>query len=319
MPYVACRCYDSAIQRDQAGRRIPHEFLLLCTDEEYNLINRLAWGSLIIEQVRTLYAERYSCCTNDVTDCLIDFSICLDSEIKVGDSCMLLNVFVPPPISQTDLETHSSRRRFVKLSLLSLFLICLGVGYISQHSICGMNDEYVPILSGNGNNVSIGRAPVTAAEWAKFTGKTISSDRLRHPVTNISVVDVGRYCAWLMQNDPDHIYRLPTEEEWEATVCHLSKDVEFNGGAGDGQVGKCVTAKVDCGGVDFWDACWELTSTERGEGIVVVKGGMFNLKHAECHAEVRSETRKPTERCGNVTFRVVRQDKINKGRKILVD
>jgi hypothetical protein len=32
-------------------------------------------------------------------------------------------------------------------------------------------DAYLPVLGAKGNNVSIGRTPVTEAEWANFTGK----------------------------------------------------------------------------------------------------------------------------------------------------
>ena len=40
------------------------------------------------------------------------------------------------------------------------------------------------------------------------------------------------YCAWLMKNDPAHIYRLPTEEEWELAAGHMPKDADFNCGVG---------------------------------------------------------------------------------------
>ena len=74
-------------------------------------------------------------------------------------------------------------------------------------------DAYLPVLGAKGNNVSIGRTPVTEAEWAKFTGKPVASDRARLPVSNVSAKDAKRYCAWLAKNDPAHSYRLPTEAE----------------------------------------------------------------------------------------------------------
>ena len=40
------------------------------------------------------------------------------------------------------------------------------------------------------------------------------------------------YCAWLIKNDPAHIYRLPTEEEWELAAGHMPKDADFNCGVG---------------------------------------------------------------------------------------
>lgn len=128
-PYVACRCYDSTMQRDEAGRRIPHDFLLLCSDEEFKLLNGLAWESLILEHVRGLYSKRYPCCANEVTDCLIDFKIRLNSEIQPSNSCATLNV----PVSTSDRETPSPQRRFPGSYLLPILLICLGIGYVSMH------------------------------------------------------------------------------------------------------------------------------------------------------------------------------------------
>ena len=94
-------------------------------------------------------------------------------------------------------------------------------------------DAYLPVLGAKGNNVSIGRVPVTEAEWANFTGATVAPEKARLPVTNVSVKDAERYCAWLTKNDPAHTYRLPTEAEWELAAGHMPKDADFNCGEGD--------------------------------------------------------------------------------------
>ena len=171
-------------------------------------------------------------------------------------------------------------------------------------------DAYLPVLGAKGNNVSIGRTPVTEAEWAKFTGKPVAPEKARLPVTNVSSKDAERYCAWLTKNDPAHGYRLPTEAEWELAAGHMPKDADFNCGEGDAIKPVDAYAKTQgaCGGYDFWGNCWEMTSTKRGEGNVAVKGGAFDSKRTECRTEARTESRKASSGYPNVSFRVVRED-----------
>ena len=172
-------------------------------------------------------------------------------------------------------------------------------------------DAYLPVLGAKGKNVSIGRTPVTEAEWAKFSGKAVAPEKEKFPVTNVSVKEAEKYCAYLSRNDFSHTYRLPTEAEWELAAGHMPKDADFNCGADDviAPVDKYASTKGACGGIDFWGNCWELTSTKRGEGGCAVKGGAFDSKRTECRTEARAESRKATAGYPNVTFRVVREDK----------
>ena len=172
-------------------------------------------------------------------------------------------------------------------------------------------DAYLPVLGAKGSNVSIGRTPVTESEWAKFSGKEVTHDKARFPVTNISVKDAERYCVWLTKNDPEHAYRLPTESEWELAAGHMPKDADFNCGEGDTitRVDAFANTKGACGGIDFWGNCWELTATKRGENGYAVKGGAFDSKRTECRTEARSESRKASTGYPNVTFRVIREDR----------
>ena len=172
-------------------------------------------------------------------------------------------------------------------------------------------DAYLPVLGAKGKNVSIGRTPVTEAEWAKFTGKPVAPEKARFPITKVSVKDAERYCAWLAKNDPAHAYRLPTEAEWELAAGHMPKDADFNCGEGDTIKPVDAYSKTQgaCGGYDFWGNCWEMTSTKRGGGNVAVKGGAFDSKRTECRTEARTESRDAASGYPNVTFRVVREDR----------
>ena len=172
-------------------------------------------------------------------------------------------------------------------------------------------DAFRAVLGAKGRNVSIGTTPVTEADWAKFTGKAVPPGKARLPVTDVSVTDAERYCAWLMKNDPAHTYRLPTEAEWELAAGHMPKDADFNCGVGGKLTAVDAFAKTKgaCGGVDFWGNCWEWTSTPRGDGANAVKGGAFDSPRTACRTEVRDASRPAARGYPNVTFRVVREDR----------
>ena len=92
----------------------------------------------------------------------------------------------------------------------------------------------------------------------------------------------------------------------------MPKDADFNCGEGGAimPVDKYANTKGACGGVDFWGNCWEWTATTRGKGLNGVKGGAFNSKRTECRTEARFESRKAVAGYPNVTFRIVREDKV---------
>lgn len=315
-PYVACRCYDIAIQRDQAGRRIPHEFLLLCPDQEYNLLSRLTWESLILEQVRGLYSDRYSRCAAEVTDCRINFCIRPDSKIEHCDLCVALDVDLNQTIATSDqgMLGTGTKRHFAKLFFFSFLIICLAIGYtMCLKGISGPENKgrYILVRGMSGNNASMGCTPVTEEEWAKFTGKNATPDRLHLPVSNVSVEDAERYCAWLTQNDSAYIYRLPSKDEWDLAVGYMLKESKFYPCVGcyTGQIDGCKITNGKSNGITFWDNYWELTSTKLEEGMIVVKSVNFSSRRAEHRAEICSGERRIIECCTNATFRVVREDR----------
>uniref|UniRef100_UPI004055B4C1 SUMF1/EgtB/PvdO family nonheme iron enzyme n=1 Tax=Candidatus Electronema sp. TaxID=2698783 RepID=UPI004055B4C1 len=84
----------------------------------------------------------------------------------------------------------------------------------------GSEDE-LPVHEVELDSFAIGRYIVTFAEYDAFceaTGKEKPNDkgwgRAQRPVINVSWEDAVAYCEWLRQ-ETGHIYRLPTEAEWE--------------------------------------------------------------------------------------------------------
>lgn len=102
------------------------------------------------------------------------------------------------------------------------------------------NDPFKVVLGAKGNNVEIGYTPVTNDEYVKFlkaTGRKapkywpngdVPANRNDHPVVWVSYDDALAYCEWLGKSDASHLYRLPTEDEWELAAGHMPKDADFN-------------------------------------------------------------------------------------------
>ena len=174
---------------------------------------------------------------------------------------------------------------------------------------------------GAGENISIGYAPVTNAEYARFVAATgrkapagwpggkMPEGKAKHPVVNVSYEDAAAYCRYLTEkDDAGAVYRLPTEEEWEAAAGHMPKDADFNCGENEGTTPVDAYRKTlaACGAVDMWGNVWEWTSTAVGTRRAV-KGGAWDSRRTDCRTEARGTGRDPERGYANVGFRVVRE------------
>jgi formylglycine-generating enzyme required for sulfatase activity len=178
---------------------------------------------------------------------------------------------------------------------------------------------------------AIGEAPVTVMEWrACMAAKVcnflprmrVAEDRT--PVHNLSWEDLGQYMQWL-STTTGHVYRLPSEAEWEYAAVGVSlANCTDCGGAQDADGPLPVDALPPnpfglldmLGGVAQWTAdCWfpnyrgaptdatprEARSCEKR----VLRGGSFRSPHDEIAATYRSFYDAPVRYLVN-GFRVAR-------------
>ena len=175
------------------------------------------------------------------------------------------------------------------------------------------NDEWMVLRGASARDAYIGYAPVTTAEYAVFdSGFSYAKGNGSYPAVNISIDDAKAYCEWLTAQDPKHIYRLPSEEEWILAAGHMPKDVAMNSGhiePGLTSVNAYKQSTGACGGIDFWGNCWEWTSSTDMDGLYVVKGGSWDSSRDDCRSEKSDVVRDGSLGYANVGFRVVRTDR----------
>ena len=175
------------------------------------------------------------------------------------------------------------------------------------------NDEWMVLRGASAPDAYIGYAPVTNAEYAVFDSSfTYDNGKGSYPAVNILIDDAEAYCEWLTAQDPKHIYRLPSEEEWILAAGHMPKDVAMNSGyveIGLTEVDAYKQSAGACGGIDFWGNCWEWTSSTDADGLYVVKGGSWDSSRDDCRTEKSDVVRDGSLGYANVGFRVVRTDR----------
>ena len=174
------------------------------------------------------------------------------------------------------------------------------------------NDSWCVLRGASGNNPYIGYAPVTNAEYAAFKKDySYPKGQKDYPVVNVTIEEAQAYCNWLSAADSEHIYRLPTEEEWILGAGHMPKDVLMNSDhveIGLTSVYEYSKTTGACGGIDFWGNCWEWTTTADNSGNLIVKGGAWDSDRDSCRSEYSGDSRNGNSSYPNVGFRVVRSD-----------
>lgn len=160
--YVACRCYDeNDVTTDEAGRRIPHEFLILCTENEQKELSDLQWGPAVTEKTRNLYKERYLLNEPEVKSCEIDFGFDTTGMLP-EDTCTYLDVDIRVNMS----TTQRNYGRFFLWLFFFLFLgciaaVCLFWGGRQKH--CYHQDEHITGSSSENHEANIASCePVNA-------------------------------------------------------------------------------------------------------------------------------------------------------------
>lgn len=173
-------------------------------------------------------------------------------------------------------------------------------------------DAWMVLRGASAPNAYIGYAPVTNAEYAAFKPEFVyGKGKDSYPAVNIAIGDAEAYCAWLTAKDSEHVYRLPSEEEWVLAAGHMPKDVAMNSGhaeRGLTAVDAYNRSKGACGGIDFWGNCWEWTSSTDKNGLHIIKGGSWDSKRDDCRSEKSDDARDGSQGYANVGFRVVRVD-----------
>lgn len=175
------------------------------------------------------------------------------------------------------------------------------------------NDQWLVLRGASAPNAYIGYAPVTNREYSLFdSSHSYGSDQSAYPVVNISIAEATAYCDWLSAQDNNHVYRLPTDEEWILAAGHMPKDVAMNSGqveSGLTEVDAYGNTTGACGGIDFWGNCWEWTSSTDDIGLYIIKGGSWDSDRDDCRSEKSDVVRDGSLGYQNVGFRVVRTER----------
>ena len=140
--YIACRCYDEKKSiSDEAGRRIPHELLILCEDqnqqEEFAL---LSWGPAVMDRIREAYLERYELESAEISECYISFELVSEDLPTAVPPCIITNALLSDdnPVNSNakngTFQQEKSHNSILLWIVLLLFVAGMaGMAYRFQH------------------------------------------------------------------------------------------------------------------------------------------------------------------------------------------
>jgi len=127
---------------------------------------------------------------------------------------------LPPDSSATILLTTATSLPDFSFGLISPGTFIMG----SPETELGRNDDELPHEVSITHGFFLQTTPVTQGQWKAVMGNNpsrFSPKRDDHPVESISWYDCQKFIERL-NNSGEHIYRLPTEAEWEY-VCRAGK------------------------------------------------------------------------------------------------
>lgn len=147
------------------------------------------------------------------------------------------------------------------------------------------------------------------------------SQNENHPAVCVSVNDAQAYADWLSEMS-GHVYRLPSEVEWEYAA-RAGKETDYWWGEGVGtdnancgwcgsQWSNVSSAPVgsfernDYGLFDSVGNVWEWTNSQRVQSGAVVRGGAWNFAPRLARSSTRMEL-DPEFRANYIGFRVLRE------------
>lgn len=173
----------------------------------------------------------------------------------------------------------------------------------------------------------ISTTEVTRRDWLRVmgAGDGKGKKRDRKPVVNVSPEDAQDFMKQLMQQDPDHVYRLPTQDEWiwaasagagslyffgdDAGEMHEygnCRNVEVSDSfEGPAPVGSFLPNRLGLYDVHGNVAEWVEAKDPNGEGRRLRMGGSFDKVVRNCAVDKPSWIK--AEKDAETGFRVVRE------------